>query len=300
MQLLHFKAIFFAAGLFLSLTVAADYGIFMVVKGDVLVQSKDNKSQPAKVGLKVLVGDTVRSAIDSRAKIVMSDRNVIHLSPSTTIKIEKYETGASKNVEIGLSQGKVRTDVEQVYDGEKTKFLIKTPTAVAGVRGTQFITSYDTKTNLTEVITLRGQVALSSLATSAMVLVKKGESTSMKKGQAPEPAKPVASEALKVMDRDFSDSGKESKEPKNSKDSKDSKKDSAVAPRSGVDVKDKDPLQGPGAALAAPVLGAAGGSVAPPPPPPPALVTQPVVVPPPINSVPVKSTIIVVPKPPVN
>ncbi|MFZ3228651.1 MAG: FecR family protein [Pseudobdellovibrio sp.] len=216
----------FAILFFTVVTKAADYGIFMVVKGDIKIQKLDNQSQVAKVGLKVAVGDTIVSAIDSRAKIVMSDRNVINISPSTKLKIEKYTSGTDKNVELSLSEGKVRTNVEQEYDGEKTKFLIKTPTAVAGVRGTQFITSYDVKTKVTEIVTLKGQVAFTSLTAknagaANTVLVQKGESSSMADGQVPEKPKAVSKDDLKSMDRDSS-GGKEAKDKPNDKSSVDS------------------------------------------------------------------------------
>lgn len=191
----------------------AGNGQFLIVKGEVKVKKSDDQMQVAKVGLKVVAGDTIISGIDSRAKIVMSDRNVINISPSTTMKIEKYSTDKDKedkNVELTLTEGKIRSNVEQTYDGEKTKYLIKTPTAVAGVRGTQFITSFDSKTNVTEVITLAGKVAFTSIATSAMVEVGKGQASSMKKDQAPETPKAVPTETLKSMDRDTGGKEKES------------------------------------------------------------------------------------------
>ncbi len=209
---------------FLSIAARADYGMFMVVKGDVKVQNGNNQANAAKVGLKVAVGDTIISGADSRAKIVMSDRNVISISPSTQIKIEKYQTGANRNVELSLSEGKVRNNVEQEYDGEKTKFLIKTPTAVAGVRGTQFVTSYDVKMKITDVVTLKGQVAFSNLTSSATVLVNKGEQSTMKKDQAPDKPKIAAPEILKSIDHDFSDAKTKSEDPKETNGKKDSSK----------------------------------------------------------------------------
>ncbi|MBC7741350.1 MAG: FecR domain-containing protein [Bdellovibrionaceae bacterium] len=217
-------------------TAQADYGMFMVVKGDVKVQDAKNQINAAKVGLKVAVGDTIISAVDSRAKIVMSDRNVISISPSTKIKIEKYQTGENKNVELKLTQGKVRNTVEQTYDGEKTKFLIKTPTAVAGVRGTEFVTSFDAKTKVTEVVTLKGQVALSNPITLATVMVNKGEESSMKKDQAPSAPKPAQAETLKSLTNEFSETKDKGNDKKETTEPKTDQKDKA---------KDKDAKEQP-------------------------------------------------------
>lgn len=191
----------------LSAHAAADmYGMFMVVKGDIKVINLKNETVAAKVGSKILPGETVSSGADARAKIVMSDRNVINVSPDSKLKIEKYENDAKtgqKNVEMNLIEGKVRNNVEQKYDGDKQKFIIKTPTAVAGVRGTQFLTSFNPQTRVTQVVTLMGAVHLASITNGVIgsgVMVKKGEMTSVNAGQAPAAPTSVPKEDLKKMD----------------------------------------------------------------------------------------------------
>ncbi|MBK7960428.1 MAG: FecR domain-containing protein [Bdellovibrionales bacterium] len=167
------------------------YGLFMVVKGDIKVKNIQNQINPTKVGTKIFPGETVISGVDSRAKIVMSDRNVINVSPSSEMKIEKYESAGKegpRNVELNLIDGKVRNNVEQKYDGEKSKFLMKTPTAVAGVRGTEFLTSFNKASQVTQVVTLRGSVTLSpatpvgSAPSKVSITVQKGESSSVAPG----------------------------------------------------------------------------------------------------------------------
>jgi FecR-like protein len=184
------------------------YGVLMVVKGTVKVENASKQTTDAKVGGKVAEGDTIITAADSRAKIVMSDRNVINVNPDTQVTIAKYENDAAtgkKNVEMNLLQGKVRNNVEQTYDGEKSKFLIKTPTAVAGVRGTQFLAGFDPKTKMTSIVTFKGAVTLSSIGPQgniigAPVLIKKGEMTQAAPETSPEPPKAVPKEDMKKMD----------------------------------------------------------------------------------------------------
>lgn len=196
------------------------YGVLMVVKGSVKILNAAKQNTDAKVGGKVLEGDTIITAADSRAKVVMSDRNVINVNPDTQITISKYENDAAsgkKNVELNLLKGKVRNNVEQTYDGEKSKFLIKTPTAVAGVRGTQFLAGYDTKTRMTSVVTFKGSVTLASVnpagkVIGSPVLVKKGEMTQAAPDTMPEPPKAMPKEEIKKMDGD-STAGAPSKEP---------------------------------------------------------------------------------------
>lgn len=149
---------------FTSLQVsAADHGLFMVVKGSVkVISAKDKKEAPVKVGSKVFVGDTVVTEKDSRAKIVMSDRNVLQLSPESRFEINKYKSAATENereVQVSLMQGKVRVQVEQKY-GEKNKFELRTPTAVAGVRGTEYIAQFNPTTNSSMFVVMSGSVSV--------------------------------------------------------------------------------------------------------------------------------------------
>ena len=73
-------------------------GMFMVVKGDVKITSGSSDAV-AKVGTKVNQGDLISTGNDARAKIVMSDRNIINISPNTKLKIEEYiSDNKTKNV----------------------------------------------------------------------------------------------------------------------------------------------------------------------------------------------------------
>ncbi|WP_413289575.1 FecR domain-containing protein [Bdellovibrio sp. HCB337] len=183
------------------------YGVLMVVKGSVKITNA-GKTADGKVGGKVYEGDKIATGADSRVKIVMSDRNVINVSPDSEMVIAKYENDAAtgkKDVELNLLKGKVRNNVEQTYDGEKNKFLIKTPTAVAGVRGTQFLAGFDPSTRMTSIVTFKGSVNLASVGPQgkpigAPVIIKKGEMTQAGPDKAPDKPKAVPKEDMKKMD----------------------------------------------------------------------------------------------------
>lgn len=193
------------------------YGKFMVVKGVVQVEKPGKSAVKAKIGFKVEPKDKIITGANSRAKIVMSDRNVIHVSPNTSFLIKTYtNSGSEKNVELKLEKGKIRNNVENRYDGDKNKFLIKTPTAVAGVRGTQFITSYKSATKTTEVVTLKGRVSFSSVGPKGQVLssvmVNKGFRSATSQGGKVEAPKSIPKTQLKEIDRESA--GKRAADPK--------------------------------------------------------------------------------------
>jgi hypothetical protein len=168
-------------------------GDMAVVKGDVKIKNIKNELSKAKVGSPVNEGDTIIAGKEARAKIAMKDGNIIHISPDTTFTVSKYENdGSQKNVELNLNAGKIRNEVNQKYDGEKNKFLIKTPTAVAGVRGTVFITSHSLASGLTKVITISGKVELSNIPKApdvppTTVIVTQGQTAETSAFQPPTP-----------------------------------------------------------------------------------------------------------------
>lgn len=210
-------------------------GIMMVVKGDIKVTAKDGKTEPAKVGKKVVQGDSILAGADSRAKIVMSDKNVINISPDSKIVIEKYENDGKdrKNVELNVVYGKVRASVEQKYDGEKNTFNIKTPSAVAGVRGTDFITGYNPGTRVSQIITFSGTVAVGQPGPNGSirnpVFVQPGQMTEAGAGAPPAAPKPVPKEELNKMNSESKAdlaNNKQDQGPKDlAKDDKKEKKD---------------------------------------------------------------------------
>lgn len=178
--------------------VANDFGTFVLVKGKVYIESADTTRVEAKVNSKIFEGQMVVTEAESRAKIVMSDRNIINVLPNTKLKIDKYKTSArDKNVSLNLIEGRIRTNVEQDYDNKNNKFEVRTSTAVAGVRGTQFITSYNKANQLTEVVTINGRVSLMAIAKAGIakslpveVSVVRGEKVQITNdGQASDPVK---------------------------------------------------------------------------------------------------------------
>ncbi len=110
------------------------HGVLRVVKGDVQVKTSKGETTKARIGGKVFPKDVVITGKDSRAKIVMVDNNEINVSPDSQIEIQHYEfdpAGGKKDVLLNVIYGKVRSKVEQKYDGKTSKFQIKTPGAVA-------------------------------------------------------------------------------------------------------------------------------------------------------------------------
>lgn len=209
-RLLSLTAFMFSFCCFFQTTAyAQSSGTFMVVKGDVQVTSKDGKTEKAKIGKKVFSSDTVVSGKDARAKIVMEDKNVINISPETKLILEKYIFDPAKNdkqVTLNVEYGKVRATVEQKYDGEKNKFHVKTPAAVAGVRGTDFLTSFNPANKQTKIVTFEGKVAVGTPGIGGRIMnpvfVEPGQFTTANTGAPPSAPTILPKEELVALNND--------------------------------------------------------------------------------------------------
>ena len=134
-------------------------GQFQSVQGEVLLTTGATQTA-ARIGAPVHPADTIQTNSDGHAKIVMKDRNVFLLEPNSKLLIETYTSQtAQRPPEVTLqAEGEIHATVNAHYDDEQSTFRLKTPTAVAGVRGTEFVvnaTSEETKmTTLSGVVTL--------------------------------------------------------------------------------------------------------------------------------------------------
>lgn len=186
----------------------AVHGVLRVVKGNVQIKSgKTGQTARARMGEKVFPKDTVITAKDSRAKIVMVDNNEINVSPESQIEIQNYEfdpAAGKKDVLLNVIYGKVRSKVEQKYDGKTSKFQIKTPSAVAGVRGTDFLTGF--QGGVTNVVTFEGKVDFGMPGPGGTirnpVSVTPGMSATAAMGAPPSAPVPVPKTELAKMDGD--------------------------------------------------------------------------------------------------
>ena len=127
---------------------AESVGKFSYIKGRVDITSPGESARPASVGDEVYVGDIVRSKSGSKAEITFMDGNVLRLAQSTRVKISDYMVGKEERRGIlSLFRGKIQSIVKRVTGrifgyNQRNRFEVHTPTAVLGVRGTNFWASY--------------------------------------------------------------------------------------------------------------------------------------------------------------
>ena len=96
---------------------------------------------PVKVGDAVESKDVIRTKSLSKAQITFIDSSAIDLSPESRIAIEEYrfEPGPGKRQAVlELFRGLAHVVVNKIFTVDQPDFIVKTHTAVTGVRGTDF------------------------------------------------------------------------------------------------------------------------------------------------------------------
>jgi len=147
---------------------------------------------PASIGTALQKGDELRTGRPGRLQIVFQDDSTLAVSEDSRVVIDEQvfnpEQGTSKSL-MGLLQGKVNALVSEYYHRTGASYEIKTATAVAGVRGTEFSMTYDPREDVTEVVGVSGRITVHSLVdpTGPGVLLTANETTTVVHGQLPSP-----------------------------------------------------------------------------------------------------------------
>jgi hypothetical protein len=121
---------------------AAAVGRFTKVEGEVnLLKQGKLPAMPVKLQDSVEPGDIIRTKSQARAQITFVDDTTMSISPGSRVAIESYMYDAAKKQRQGVVQvfyGMVYTVVSRILQTEKPDFLLKTHTAIMGVRGTKW------------------------------------------------------------------------------------------------------------------------------------------------------------------
>ncbi|HEY5291860.1 MAG TPA: FecR family protein, partial [Burkholderiales bacterium] len=119
---------------------ATTAGVFQLVVGDVRVVLAAGSERIARKGAPVSVGDTIATARASVAQIKMGDGAIVVVQPESRLTVAEYHyTGkadGSEKVRFRLEEGGVRSVTGAIGHSHPDRYLIETPIAHIGVRGT--------------------------------------------------------------------------------------------------------------------------------------------------------------------
>ncbi|MFH1867763.1 MAG: FecR family protein [Candidatus Omnitrophota bacterium] len=108
------------------------------MSGEVLVLKTDATDwEPAQPGDILSEGDSIKTLEGASARLQFPLRGTIDLNEKTSMMINRLEAAEGGKIETSLSRGRIKTNIEKFLD-KKSTFEVRTPTAVAGVVGTEF------------------------------------------------------------------------------------------------------------------------------------------------------------------
>jgi hypothetical protein len=159
-------------------------GVVTFVTGDVSL--KENRTQAwQSLGLndKVVQGNWVQTGRDGAVEITFENEFTVFLRPDTVVEISAARKKGALFLlyRLFLGAGKTISKLQQIT-GKESRYEIRTPSAVAAPRGTEFRTAVDSEVN-TRLEVLAGVVGVR--AAKKAVDIKTGEGTLVKKGMPP-------------------------------------------------------------------------------------------------------------------
>lgn len=107
----------------------------------VVVHTRSGKAYFAMEGDTLYEDDTLHTLSDSRCRIRLLNEDVVRLAAETEFTVNRYmdnSTEGQKSSLFSMVKGKAMFYALRLFRYKKIRFTLKTPTAVAGVRGTKF------------------------------------------------------------------------------------------------------------------------------------------------------------------
>lgn len=130
---------------FAGTAMAADIGLVKVAKGSVQIQRGAAKI-PAAVGTGLQTSDVVITGADGSAGITFTDNSLVSVGPNSVFAIDKYKfdtTTHAGEFEGNLKQGRLAAVSGKMVKQSPDSMKIRTPSAIMGVRGTEFVVQVD-------------------------------------------------------------------------------------------------------------------------------------------------------------
>jgi hypothetical protein len=118
------------------------------------------KWQPLKAGDEVSEGDSIRTGHGGRVEITIAEKRVFRIGEASEVTLDRM------TLKDGDMNGKVRVLLGRLWstilvplkESRGEQYIVETPTATMGVKGTRFGVDYDGKTKVLQTTVLEGKV----------------------------------------------------------------------------------------------------------------------------------------------
>jgi len=179
-------------------------GKFIKVEGRVDITRPESPAIEVKAGALVFEKDIVRSKSNSKAEILFTDGNILRLAQNTRVEISEYinDSGRRSTV-LNLFRGKIQHKVKKLlgsaFGNDGNRYEVHTPTAVCGVRGTDFFMYYQKGESCATFKEGFGY-GYNKNAPDNMIMVEAGESMIIPSADAPPVLKSASDEEIERLE----------------------------------------------------------------------------------------------------
>ena len=128
-----------------SAPARADVGQIKVAKGSVTVERK-GQAMPGPVGFLLEADDVLKTGADGAVGITMRDNSMLSAGPNSVLSLERFEfdpTTSEGRFDAQLRRGSLAVISGRIAKKSPQAMTVRTPSAVLGVRGTEFVVSVD-------------------------------------------------------------------------------------------------------------------------------------------------------------
>ncbi|QEX22200.1 hypothetical protein FRZ61_21300 [Hypericibacter adhaerens] len=170
------------------LASAEPAGQVVRTQGQVTKMAGTGAAVPLGPDAPVAVGDTIVTADGAKVDLRFVDGSLLTVGPSSRVEIARYAPAASGGrgeALLSLLNGIIKLIVDE--GGRWNRFAVGTETAIASVRGTEWLV--DAAPGKTGVLVLQGAVQVVGRVAGRSVTLGPGQGTDVAAGAAPTPPK---------------------------------------------------------------------------------------------------------------
>jgi hypothetical protein len=114
---------------------AAESALVVRINGAPTVERAGN-SEPLRQGATVSLGDVIVTDAAAKVKLLLADDSVLAIGPRSRVVLDAFVfTAESRTVRLRVLAGRFKIAIAKFFGGT-SNYEVRTPTAVAGLRGT--------------------------------------------------------------------------------------------------------------------------------------------------------------------
>jgi hypothetical protein len=154
----------------------------LYLRGEVKIIAGPNKGKPVIVGQTLREGDTIAASAGAWLGLGLQDGSQMYVSPNSQFKLQRLRAvpqAKATQTELNLKRGRADFAVQPQPSG--SRFEVKTPLAVTGVRGTRFGVALNESQNQTLTDLVEGKVVFNAGKETAL---EAGNGIVLSRGQA--------------------------------------------------------------------------------------------------------------------